>query len=284
MAISRLAKLSPPRASNWVRRARLHRLLDAATRRAVAWIAAEPGAGKSTLAAAWAAERTGRALWFRADATDADPGSAFGYFAELARSGRRPPAVPAYRVRDVERLDVFARTFFRSFFTVIPAASTLVIDDAHAAAGTDFDALLAAAIAEAPTDVAVVVASRAEPAGPLLDALAQGALEVVPGAALVFTDAEMRDLLGREVDQALLRRLKIETGGWAAGLRMLAPGGSAAIGMWRAVTHRGRKARRCEARLCAVGSVRASVAGSILALSDRLLCSTSASATVKRPR
>ena len=61
MAISRLAKLSPPRASDWVRRARLHRLLDAATRRAVAWIAAEPGAGKSTLAAAWATERAGRA-------------------------------------------------------------------------------------------------------------------------------------------------------------------------------------------------------------------------------
>src|SRR5258706_6245888 len=67
MPSSRLAKLSPPRASNWLARRRLNRLIDQATKNGVAWIAAEPGAGKSTLAAAWSSSRTGRLLWYRVD-------------------------------------------------------------------------------------------------------------------------------------------------------------------------------------------------------------------------
>lgn len=222
MAAARLAKLSPPRASNWVLRQRLHRLLDDAARRAVVWIAAEPGAGKSTLAAAWAASRSARVFWFRADAADADPGAAFSYFAELARAGRRPPALPAYQPHDLERLDLFARAFFRAFFAVVPAAATLVIDDAHAAAGTDFDVLLAAAIQEAPADVAFLVLSRNEPSGPLLDAVTRGALDLIQSGALAFTDDEAGELLADRVDHAQARRLQAQTSGWAAGLLMLA--------------------------------------------------------------
>ncbi len=230
MAAARLAKLSPPRASNWVPRQRLHRLLDEVTRRAVVWIAAEPGAGKSTLAAAWAASRTGRVLWFRADAGDADPGAAFSYFTELARSGRRAPAVPAYQPHDLERLDLFARAFFRAFFAVVPAAATLVIDDAHAAAATDFDVLLAAAIDEAPADIAFLVLSRKEPSGPLLDAVARGALDLIQSDALAFTSDEAIDLLSDRVDKVQARRLQAQAGGWAAGLLMLAQDSSGEFG------------------------------------------------------
>ena len=115
MASSRLAKLSPPRASNWLARRRLNRLIDHATKNGVAWIAAEPGAGKSTLAAAWSSSRTGRLLWYRVDEGDTDPGVAFAYFRELARSGRRAGALPAYRPRDVERLDLFSRSLHQRF-------------------------------------------------------------------------------------------------------------------------------------------------------------------------
>src|SRR5687768_4131733 len=69
---ARLAKLSAPRTTNWLARARLHRLLDEAAKQAVVWIAAGPGAGKSTLAACWAATRGPRTLWYRVDEGDAD--------------------------------------------------------------------------------------------------------------------------------------------------------------------------------------------------------------------
>jgi LuxR family maltose regulon positive regulatory protein len=91
----RLAKLSPPRASNWLIRRRLYRLIDQAARKGAVWIAAEPGAGKSTLAAAWSSTRTGRLLWYRVDEGDADPGVAFSYFKTLVRSVRRAGALPA---------------------------------------------------------------------------------------------------------------------------------------------------------------------------------------------
>src|SRR4029078_12031825 len=93
------------------------------------WSAPGPGAEKSTLAVTWGTPRAGRHLWFRADEGDSDPAEAFGYFRQLASHSRTARSRPALRPRDVDRLDVFARAFFRAFFRVVPAASTLVIDD-----------------------------------------------------------------------------------------------------------------------------------------------------------
>ena len=229
MPSTRLAKLSPPRASNWLVRSRLNKLLDEATRTGAAWIAAEPGAGKSTLAAAWASTRTARMLWYRIDDGDADPGVAFGYFSALARSACRAGKLPIYRRRDVEKLDVFARTFFRAFFDVVPAGASLVLDDAHAAAGTDFDTLLAAAVREAPADVALVIASRKDPDGALLEDVARGVIRMVDSGALAFTGDEATKLLARSVDEATARDLQSRTHGWAAGMLLLAHTGTNAI-------------------------------------------------------
>ncbi|HTL75418.1 MAG TPA: BTAD domain-containing putative transcriptional regulator [Casimicrobiaceae bacterium] len=231
MPSSRLAKLSPPRASNWLARSRLNSLLDEATGAAAAWIAAEPGAGKSTLAAAWASMRSGRVLWYRVDEGDADPGVAFGYFTALARSTRRAARLPIHRGRDVEKLDVFSRTFFRAFFDVVPAGTTLVLDDAHAAAGTDFDALLVAAVREAPADVALLIASRKDPDGALLEDVARGALRIVGSGALAFTADEATKLFARSVDATTARELQARTNGWAAGMLLLAQAGTKAIAL-----------------------------------------------------
>lgn len=222
MAASRLAKLSAPRTSNWLARTRLHGLLDEATQRAALWIAAGPGAGKSTLAACWAAAQARRTLWYRVDEGDADPGAAFGYFTELARGQRRSGGLPVYQAQDLERLDGFARRYFRAFFATIPAASILVIDDAHAAAGSGFDRLLRAAIREAPADVTVLVLSRHEPAGGLLEEVAGGRLHLLDDPALVFTTQEAAALLAGRVDADTAARLQAQVGGWAAGLLLLA--------------------------------------------------------------
>lgn len=223
MAQARLAKLSAPRTSNWLARARLHQLLDRLSLQAAVWIAAGPGSGKSTLAACWAAARGPRTLWLRADADDADPGAAFGYFAELARATtRRRAFLPAYQPQDAPRLEAFARGFFRAFFAAIPAAATLVIDDAHTAAGSDFDRLLAAAIREAPPDIALVLISRQDPPGPLLDEVARGGLALLEEEALAFSADEAAELLAGRIDRATAQRLHSQAGGWAAGLVLLA--------------------------------------------------------------
>src|SRR5689334_5543484 len=109
MPTPRLAKLSPPRRSNWLARPRLHELIDEGTAKGALWIAAEPGAGKSTLAAAWSATRAGRLVWYRVDEGDADPAVAFTYLADAARSICRSAKLPIYRGIEVENLDIFAR-------------------------------------------------------------------------------------------------------------------------------------------------------------------------------
>lgn len=223
-ASTRLAKLSVPRASGALVRPRLHQQLDEAVQRSAVWIAAGPGAGKSTLAAAWAASRRGRVLWFRADEGDADPAAAFGYFRELANAGRRATALPTYTARDLDRLDLFARTFFRAFFAVVSAASTLVIDDAHAVDSDTFATLLVSAVREAPHDVALVILSRHDPAGLLLEQLSNGAIEVVDASALAFTPEEASTLLADRMDERSARRLQTRAGGWVAGMLLLAQG------------------------------------------------------------
>jgi DNA-binding SARP family transcriptional activator len=161
-------------------------------------------------------------LWYRVDEGDTDPGVAFAYFTELARSGRRAGALPAYRPQDVERLDVFSRTFFRSFFGVIPAAATLVLDDAHAASGSVFDVLLAAAVREVPPDVAFVILSRHDPAGVLLEEVTRGAIQTLQATSLAFTGDEAAELLADSVDQVTARHLQARTKGWVAGMLLLA--------------------------------------------------------------
>ncbi|HEU0199821.1 MAG TPA: BTAD domain-containing putative transcriptional regulator [Burkholderiaceae bacterium] len=221
MAAARLAKLSAPRTANWVVRSRLHRSLDEAAAQAAVWVAAGPGAGKTTLAASWAATRGPRTLWYRVDEGDRDPRTAFGYFAELARGRRRTAVLPMYQPHDLHRLDAFARAFFRAFFAAIPAAATLIVDDAHAAAGGEFDVLLAAAIREAPHDVSLLILSRHEPTGPLLEEMTRGALKPLDDA-LTFTSGEAAELLVGRCDRATALGLQRQTGGWVAGMLLMA--------------------------------------------------------------
>ena len=226
---SRLAKFSPPRSSRSLLRPRLHAELDALSRDAVVWIAAGPGSGKSTLAATWASERGDRTLWYRVDEADADPASAFDYFAQLAATVRRGRGIPGYRPQDAAGLAAFARSFFRAFFSAIPAASTLVVDDAHAAGG-EFATLLAAAIREAPHDVRMIVLGREAPTGIVLDEVARGAVKVLDAAALAFTPDEAVELLVDQVDPARARAMCARAGGWAGGLLLLAQSPAAARG------------------------------------------------------
>lgn len=130
--------------------------------------------------------------------------------------------MPAYRPQSVDRHDIFARSFFRAFFAAIPATATLVIDDAHAASGSDFDVLMSAAIREAPTEFALAILSRSDPSGALLENATRGAIQMLDPRSLAFSADEAVELLRDRVDEKAARRLHAQCDGWAAGMLLLA--------------------------------------------------------------
>ena len=231
------AKFLPPRPRHPLPRARLHALLDDAASARGVWLQAQAGAGKSTLAATWAAH-SGRPLaWYRVDATDADLASSCASLAALLAtlSRRRLPAAllrPPPPLADEAALQAHARHFFRAFHAHA-GALVLVVDDAHAAPTPALAALLHAAIDEAPADSVVLVTSRQPPHGLLLEAAARGDLALVDGQALAFTTDEAVALLAPRLAADQARALHARTGGWAAGLTLLAasPGGPTSADM-----------------------------------------------------
>jgi LuxR family maltose regulon positive regulatory protein len=77
-----LAKLTRPRLFDAMPRQRLFRLLDAARKRPITWVAAPPGAGKTTLVASYLESRKAPLFWYQLDASDADPATFFWYLVE----------------------------------------------------------------------------------------------------------------------------------------------------------------------------------------------------------
>ncbi|MBZ8139274.1 hypothetical protein CLD22_05080 [Rubrivivax gelatinosus] len=223
--LPRQAKFLAPRPRHALPRPRLHALLDEAAPARGIWLQGQAGAGKSTLAAAWAGG-SGRTLaWFRVDATDLDPASACAALAQLLAGCTRrrlPPALlQAPPGGDELALKAHARRFFRAFHA-LAGPLVLVFDDVHDAPSPAFEGLLQAALDEAPAASCVLMTSRQAPRGVLLESLARGELWLVDGESLNFSADEAEALLAPRLGADQARLLHARTGGWAAGLTLLA--------------------------------------------------------------
>jgi LuxR family transcriptional regulator, maltose regulon positive regulatory protein len=135
----RPSKLVAPQIGGLVARQRLFREIEQAPPKGVVWIAAPPGAGKTSLAATWlysgrSAARHGHALWYRIDETDADPviffetlALAVGALPDGARS-----ALPRLTPDALPNLKAFARNWFKSLLGSKERAPHLfAFDDTH---------------------------------------------------------------------------------------------------------------------------------------------------------
>jgi LuxR family maltose regulon positive regulatory protein len=136
---TRSNKLAAPHTAGLVVRQRLFREIERAPARGVIWIAAPPGAGKSSLAATWlysgrGAARHGHALWYRLNETDADP---IVFFETLALAvgalPNRPHAsLPRLAPEALRNLKTFARNWFKALGGDKARAPYLfAFDDAH---------------------------------------------------------------------------------------------------------------------------------------------------------
>jgi len=225
-----LAKLSRPRLYEAVERERLFALLDAQRQHRVMLVAAPPGAGKTTLVASYLESRKLPGIWYQVDAGDADP-STFFYFLGLAERalparGRRPPPLPLLTPEYLPELGNFSRRFFRELFARMGEPATLVFDNFQEADDSSpLHAALIAGLEEVPDGVRVFLVSRHPPPDRYARLAANRDLGLVDWEQIKLTPDEAMEVLSTsrlEVDDAVAEALHARSGGWAAGLILLA--------------------------------------------------------------
>ncbi|MCC7547777.1 MAG: hypothetical protein IT532_08425 [Burkholderiales bacterium] len=224
-----LAKLSRPRLYEAVPRERLFALLDVQRQHRVVLVAAPPGAGKTTLVASYLESRKLPGIWYQVDAGDADP-STFFYFLGLAERAlpghRRRVPLPLLTPEYLPDLAGFSRRFFRALFSRLGEPAILVFDNFQEVDDSSpLHAALIAGLEEVPEDVRVFLVSRHPPPDRYARLTANRAMGLVDWEQLRLTPGESMEVLTStrlDVDETQAETLHARSGGWAAGLILLA--------------------------------------------------------------
>ena len=194
-------------------------------------VAAPAGFGKTTLLAQWlaAAERSQRRVaWLALDPGDADlrlflthlvaaiqtvePEAGVDALALLEAGGTTP--TDAVLVSLINDLDVLA------------GPTVVALDDYHVIDGAAVHEAVTFLLDNLPPQVTLAMTTRADPPLPLSRLRARGELVEVRAADLRFTTDEaevfLNEVMGLQLEPALVAALEARTEGWAAGLQLAA--------------------------------------------------------------
>jgi DNA-binding SARP family transcriptional activator len=226
---SSLAKLSRPKLFGVVGRDRLFARLDHERNdRAVIWIAAPPGAGKTALAASYLETRNLPTIWYQVDSGDSDPATFFYYMGLAGRSaaGRKRLLLPLLTPEYLSDLPGFARRFFRKLFASLPESQVLVLDNYQEVTPESvLHTVIQQVIAELPQDMNLLVLSHTDPPSQFSRVLANNLIGQIDWEDLRLTLAETKAIAASANVQTLgeetLLLLQDQTKGWAAGLVLM---------------------------------------------------------------
>jgi DNA-binding SARP family transcriptional activator len=223
----------PPLPGVLLPRAELEERLDAAVERRLVAVVGGAGFGKTTALASWA--RRARPAWYSLDAEDADPTTlARGLFHALRL--RVPEMIPdvsltgdASRGPEADQVEQSRAVAYAAFLAAalherLRGRLVLVIDDVQEIGRSGPAARLIEALCrQAPADLSIVLASRAEPPFPVERLRAQGRFQEIGPEQLRFSPTELAHLLDAELGDAgasLAPGLHERTHGWPAAVRL----------------------------------------------------------------
>jgi LuxR family maltose regulon positive regulatory protein len=225
-----LAKISPPRLRNAYVRERVLGRLDELMDRALIWLSAPPGYGKTTVVASWLQARKVTAIWYQCDEGDADIASFF-YFLSLAvlpvlRAPARP--LPHLAPELYPELATFVRNYFRELCSQLVAPIYFVLDNWQELPATaPMREFLPIAVNELPAGVCLMIISREDPDANLSRLSTIGQMATLGREALQLSREETAGIAAGYVPSADQRsvltaqQLYALTQGWAAGLTAL---------------------------------------------------------------
>ena len=219
----RLAKLTRPQLHQAYPRDRLFKRLDQAVKHQIIWIAAPPGAGKTTLVTSYLEARALPGIWYQIDDGDADPASFFHHLGLAAQQTNPheikplPPLTPEY----MGGLAAYARGFFQSLGLRLDPPFTLVFDNYQNLPDESLlHGMLCEGVTQLPAGATVFFISRNGPPPAFVRLRANQNLEVIDWEELRLDHQEIRGMLHQQhafSDQAITA-LHNKTGGWAAGV------------------------------------------------------------------
>jgi LuxR family transcriptional regulator, maltose regulon positive regulatory protein len=208
-------------------RPRLLQRLTEGTAGALTLVCAPAGFGKTSLLGDWARRSRQPVAWLSLDGGDSDPTRFWRYVAAALDQLR--PGVG----QRVEALFQGGQPPLEAVLTVLvnelvqgSEAVVLVLDDYHLIEGPAVHQSLELLLERLPSQLRLVLASRADPPLPLARLRAGGQLTELREADLRFTREEAAELLrtavGTELSEAAVTALGDQTEGWVAGLQLAA--------------------------------------------------------------
>jgi LuxR family transcriptional regulator, maltose regulon positive regulatory protein len=189
-------KLRVPRPHDVCRRDRVTRLIDQAVRQRVTLVTGPAGSGKTVACATWAAARRHRIAWLTLDEGDREPAR---FLAHVTAALEDDPAV-------------------------------LVLDDVHELADSEAAPSLDRLVHHAPPSLRLILSGRFTPGLQLAKLRLGGELAALGEAELACAEDEADacfGALGLRATPAGRAALLSRTGGWMAGLRLIALAGPA---------------------------------------------------------
>jgi LuxR family maltose regulon positive regulatory protein len=213
-----------------VARPRLSERLSRGSESRLTLVSAPAGFGKTTLLAEWLATTTAgdrSVAWLSLEEGDSRPASFWTYVVTALQT-----AVPGVGTSALQLLQSPQPPIEAVLATVLNGLSAvrnevdLVLDDYHLVDGPDIQAGMAFLLEHLPSQVHLVIGTRADPALPLARLRARGELVEVRAADLRFTLEEvaayLNEVVGLDLAANDIAALEGRTEGWIAALQLAA--------------------------------------------------------------